>query len=93
MTIVDVKIPRMNKFNLEMRWRVNKKTSLLKQGNVSINLTDKVDNYDTPAVIFTSKLDDKKIKLLSQAVSIFIGGENDVNPIDWGSTLFRLGNY
>lgn len=90
MTIVDVKIPRINNFTLEMRWRVNKK-SVLKDGNFSINLTDQVDNYDT-TVILTSKLDEKKIKLLSQAVSIFIGDENDINPINWGSTLFRLLN-
>ena len=90
MTIVDVKIPRINNFSLEMSWRVNKKTSVLKHGNFHINLTDQVDNYETPAVIFTSKLDDKKIQLLSQDVSIFIGGENDINPIDWDSKLFRL---
>ena len=88
MTIVDVKIPRINNFTLEMRWRFNKNRSVLEQGNFSLNLTDQLDNYDT---IFASKLDDKKIKLLSQNVSIFIGGENDINPIDWGLTLFRLG--
>ena len=90
MTIVDVKIPRSNNFSLEMRWRFNKNMSVLEQGNFSIKLTDEVDNYDTTAAIFTSKLDDKKIKLLSQDVPIFIGGENDTNPIDWDSTLFRL---
>ena len=90
MTIVDVQIPRNNSFNLEMRWRVAKNMSVLEQENFSINLTDRVDNNDTPAVIFTSKLDDKKKKLLNQAISIFIGDENDVDPIDWDSTLFRL---
>ena len=91
MTIVDVKIPRISDFNLEMMWRFKKKASVLEQGEFSIKLTDQVDNYNaTPGVIFTSKLDDKKIKLLSQDVSIFIGGENDINPIDWDSKLFRL---
>ena len=91
MTIVDVKIPRINNLQLEMSWRFNKNTSVLEHGNFSIKLTDEVDNYNaTPGVIFTSKLDDKKIQLLSQDVSIFIGGENDINPIDWDSKLFRL---
>ena len=91
MTIVDVKIPRINNFNLEMRWRFNKNRRVLEQGNFSIKLTDEVDNNDTTAaVIFTSKQKDKKIKLMSQDGSIFIGGENDINPIDWDSQLFRL---
>ena len=91
MTIVDVKISRISHFNLEMMWRFNEKASVLEQGDFSIKLTDEVDNYNaTPGVIFTSKLDDKKIQLLSQDVSIFIGGENDINPIDWDSKLFRL---